>query len=91
MPHLAPQTLTRAEQDTLLQASKSHPRDHLIFSLALGTGFPRRKLARLCQDGSEQSTSHYRLTEATLFPQANHLQCLNRCPRSGTGRRKKGF
>jgi integrase/recombinase XerC len=38
MPHLAPQTLTRAEQDALLRASASHPRDHLIFSLALGTG-----------------------------------------------------
>ena len=38
MPHLAPQTLTRAEQDTLLRTSATHPRDHLIFSLALGTG-----------------------------------------------------
>ena len=34
---LAPQTLTRAEQETLLQAV-TQPRDHLIFSLALGTG-----------------------------------------------------
>lgn len=38
MPHLAPQTLTRAEQEALLRASSTHPRDHLIFSLALGTG-----------------------------------------------------
>jgi integrase len=38
MPHLAPQTLTRAEQQALLRVSASHPRDHLIFSLALGTG-----------------------------------------------------
>ena len=38
MPHLAPETLTRAEQHALLQASASHPRDHFIFSLALGTG-----------------------------------------------------
>ena len=35
---LAPQTLTTAEQDALLSASSEHPRDHLIFSLALGTG-----------------------------------------------------
>ena len=38
MPHLAPQTLTKAEQHALLEASVNHPRDHLIFSLALGTG-----------------------------------------------------
>jgi integrase len=38
MPHLAPQTLTRAEQEALLHASATHPRDHLTFSLALGTG-----------------------------------------------------
>ena len=34
---LAPQTLTRHEQSVLLQAV-TQPRDHLIFSLALGTG-----------------------------------------------------
>ena len=34
---LAPQTLTRSEQEALLQAV-TQPRDHLIFSLALGTG-----------------------------------------------------
>ena len=38
MPYLSPQTLTRAEQQALLEASSAHPRDHLIFSLALGTG-----------------------------------------------------
>src|SRR5512147_135796 len=38
MPYLSPPTLTRAEQEALLRASASHPRDHLIFSLALGTG-----------------------------------------------------
>jgi integrase len=37
MPYLSPPTLTRAEQDTLLRISR-HPRDHLIFSIALGTG-----------------------------------------------------
>jgi len=34
---LAPQTLTHSEQASLLQAT-THPRDHLILSLALGTG-----------------------------------------------------
>jgi integrase len=38
MPYLSPQTLTRGEQEALLGATSSHPRDHLIFSLALGTG-----------------------------------------------------
>jgi Phage integrase family len=38
MPYLSPPTLTREEQRSLLEASASHPRDHLIFSVALGTG-----------------------------------------------------
>jgi site-specific recombinase XerC len=38
MPFLSPPTLTIDEQQALLQATAGHPRDHLIFSLALGTG-----------------------------------------------------
>jgi len=38
MPYLSPPTLTQAEQQALLQATGSHPRDHTVFSLALGTG-----------------------------------------------------
>ena len=38
MSHLSPQTLTRSEQAALLHATRSNPRDHLIYSLALGTG-----------------------------------------------------
>ena len=38
MPYLSLPTLTRSEQETLLRVSSEHPRDHLIFSLALGTG-----------------------------------------------------
>ncbi len=38
MSHLSPPTLTRSEQQSLLEVSASHPRDHLVFSLALGTG-----------------------------------------------------
>ncbi len=38
MPYLSPPTLTQAEQRALLQATFTHPRDHLIFSVALGTG-----------------------------------------------------
>ena len=38
MPYLSPPTLTRAEEEALLRVSASHPRDHLILSIALGTG-----------------------------------------------------
>ena len=38
MPHLSPQTLTRGEQRAILRATALNCRDHLIYSLALGTG-----------------------------------------------------
>ena len=38
MPHLSPQTLTQPEQRAILRATRRNPRDHLIYSLALGTG-----------------------------------------------------
>jgi len=38
MPHLSPQTLTHAEQEAILRATRRNLRDHLIYSLALGTG-----------------------------------------------------
>ncbi len=38
MPHLSPQTLTLAEQRAILRATARNYRDHLIYSLALGTG-----------------------------------------------------
>ncbi|MEZ4651952.1 MAG: tyrosine-type recombinase/integrase [Candidatus Eisenbacteria bacterium] len=38
MSRLSPQTLTRDDQQSLLLASAEHPRDHAVFSLALGTG-----------------------------------------------------
>ena len=38
MPYLSPPTLTTAEQKLILRATAKHPRDHLIISLALGTG-----------------------------------------------------
>jgi hypothetical protein len=40
MPYLSPATLTRDEQRALLEASAGHPRDHLVFSMALRTGLP---------------------------------------------------
>jgi site-specific recombinase XerC len=38
MPHLSPQTLTQGEQRAILRATARNRRDHLIYSLALGTG-----------------------------------------------------
>src|SRR5437899_935449 len=38
MPHLSPATLTHGEQMAILGATASNVRDHLIYSLALGTG-----------------------------------------------------
>ena len=38
MPHLSPQTLTYGEQKEILKVSSRNARDHLIYSLALGTG-----------------------------------------------------
>ena len=38
MPHLSPSTLTLSEQKAILRATACNPRDHLIYSLALGTG-----------------------------------------------------
>lgn len=38
MPHLSPTTLTAAEQKLILRVSAANPRDHVIYSLALGTG-----------------------------------------------------
>jgi len=38
MSHLSPQSLTADELQALLRVTADHPRDHLVFSLALGTG-----------------------------------------------------
>src|SRR5512139_2186456 len=38
MRHLSPPTMTHDEQRAILRATAINPRDHLIYSLALGTG-----------------------------------------------------
>jgi integrase len=38
MPYLSPPTLTEDEQKLILRVTAKNPRDHLIFSMALGTG-----------------------------------------------------
>jgi integrase/recombinase XerC len=47
MPYLSPQTLTREEMQALLAASKTHVREYLLFSLALGTGLRLSELVGL--------------------------------------------
>jgi integrase/recombinase XerC len=47
MPYLSPQTLTREEVRSLLAASRVQARDHLVFSLALGTGLRLSELVGL--------------------------------------------
>ena len=47
MPHLSPHTLTEAKQARLRRATAAHPRDDLIFALALGTGLRLAELVGL--------------------------------------------
>jgi len=47
MSHLSPQSLTCDELQALLHVTASHPRDHLVFSLALGTGLRLGELVGL--------------------------------------------
>jgi len=47
MRYLSPPTLARSEQTALLQATACHCRDHLLFSLALGTGLHLAKIVGL--------------------------------------------
>lgn len=47
MAHLSPQTLTADEQQSLLEATSAHIRDHTVVSLALGTGLRLGELVGL--------------------------------------------
>ena len=47
MPYFSPQTLTTGEQKLILRATAKHIRDHLIFSMALGTGLRLGELTGL--------------------------------------------
>jgi hypothetical protein len=60
MPLLSPPTLSTREQRALLRVSASYPRDHLLFSLALGTGLRLPELVDLdvsdvCLNGTPRS------------------------------------
>ena len=47
MPYLCPQTLTTDEQKLILRATAKNIRDHVIFSMALGTGLRLAELTGL--------------------------------------------
>ncbi|MCK4415258.1 MAG: site-specific integrase [Candidatus Eisenbacteria sp.] len=47
MAFLSPKTLTTDEQQALLRVTSEHPRDHLVISLALGTGLRLSELVGL--------------------------------------------
>ena len=47
MPHLSPTTLTADEQRLILRATAGNVRDHLIISLALGTGLRLAEIVSL--------------------------------------------
>jgi integrase/recombinase XerC len=43
----APRTLTEREQEALLAATREHPRDHVLYAMALGTGLRAHELVAL--------------------------------------------
>jgi integrase/recombinase XerC len=61
MPHLSPETLTGDEVQALLAATVVKPRDHLILSLALGTGLRLSEIMGLNVGDVFFPTGHPRL------------------------------
>src|SRR5438093_8201518 len=66
MPHLSPPTLTDNEQKAILAATSGNLRDHVIYSLALGTGLRLAEIVGLnvgdvfFPDGRPRSRGHIR-------------------------------
>ena len=54
MASLGPATLTSAEQALILSVTASNLRDHVIFSLALGTGLRLAEIVGLILEGFDQ-------------------------------------
>jgi len=57
--HRAPETMTAAEQARLLRVTAAHddPRDHVLYSMALGTGLRLRELLGPTADLRESSVA----------------------------------
>ena len=66
MAYLCPPTLTAAEQKAILRITRDHPRDHVIISIALGTGLRLAEIVGLdvgdlfMPDGKPRSRVHVR-------------------------------
>src|SRR5881397_2002561 len=66
MPHLGPPTLTAAEQAAIVAATAGNSRDHLIYSLAFGTGLRLAEIVGLnvgdvfFPDGTPRKRVHIR-------------------------------
>jgi len=73
MPHLSPQTLTQAEQRAILRATTGNPRDHLIYSLALGTGLRLAEIVGLDVGDvyTPEGRSRYRFRAISLLVRAS--------------------
>jgi integrase len=82
MPYPAPETLTTAEQARLLRVTARHPypRDHVLFSMALGTGLRLSELLGLnvgdvTPDGHRVRT-RVRLRRETPSEPASQRPCV---------------
>ena len=93
MPHLSPPTLTLSEQKAILRATARNPRDHVIYSLALGTGLQLAEIVGLdagdvyVDHKGTPRTRHTTPCRLSLFP-LRHLLLL---PRLSSRSKKKGI
>lgn len=90
MPYLSPPTLSRSERAALRPLLAVQPRDHLISSLALGTGLRLSAIVGLnvgdvfTVDGKPRSRIRLRKEIAKgglqTFPTSRPIQCPHRLP-----------
>lgn len=86
MPHLSPPTLTEGEVRAILAATAGNRRDHVIYSLALGTGLRLTEIVGLnvgvFSGRSSPYTGQYRFRDSAGWPAKADL-CVSRvlsCP-----------
>src|SRR3989442_1833780 len=93
MAHLSPPPLTQCEQQAILVATACNPRDHVIYSLALGTGLRLAEIVGLnvgdvfAPDGTPRSRVRIR-AEIAKVGRAGELFHTRRCGRRQFGDRR---